>query len=163
VTQRRKLHRNVYRSQYGRGEGWIVILKRRGRKRRQYFRDADHGGARGSEAAALRWRDQQIAKLPPPVLIKMHDSRCRSGIVGVFRVVDRTRKGTRIARWVAGWNEPGGRYHKRTFSVAKYGEERAFDLARALRRAVVREILSRRGMMIGSMGRHRTGRRPASR
>jgi hypothetical protein len=58
----------------------------------------------------------------------------KTGVVGVALVKDRTRKGTPVRYYVANWSDTFGRKHKRSFSMLKYGEERARELAVEARR-----------------------------
>ncbi|WP_429885716.1 hypothetical protein [Geoalkalibacter halelectricus] len=81
---------------------------------------------------------------------QMADEACRNAQAAVIRGVRRvrrktkTRRGTRVsACWVASWTpEPGGREFTRSFSVAKYGEQKAYELALAKRQEEIEKLSS---------------------
>lgn len=145
-------HRNVYRMPHD--AGWLVAIGRRGKYWRRYFSDRAAGGQAAGLRAALRWRDELINTLPPPIRFRRGPGRSRSGVVGVHLSRERTRAGRPMSRYVATWHD-GRRPFKRTFSVAKFGERRARAMAIKTRREAVKELLAQVGMMVGGMGRRR--------
>lgn len=135
--------RNVQRVDHHHFHGWLVSLKRGGKRHERYFRD--QGDRKAALARALAWRDQRAARLPPPRKFKRTYSLNKTGVVGVHLARGRTRKGTRVRYYCATWVEAAGQARKRSFSVAKYGAERAFDLAQRARRKALAALLRPRG------------------
>jgi hypothetical protein len=85
------------------------------------------------------------ARLPPPRKFKRTFSLNNTGVIGVHLSRGRTRKGTRVSYYGATWVDARGRRIKRSFSVAKYGLPRAFELAVRARRQALAELLRPRG------------------
>jgi len=146
VAMRR--HRNVGRVDREHFHGWVVVMKRRGRNvGGEHFRDALYGGRMKALRAAIARRDELEAELPPATHLRERDSRSKTGMAGVTVVMRRRRK--RVLRyWLANWVELEGRRVQRSFSVSKYGEGRARDLAVGARREAVERILGQRGARV---------------
>jgi hypothetical protein len=135
--------RNVYRYEHNGWRGWVVRIKRAGVPYVRYVKDGQ-AGRDISQARAVKYRDWLESRLPPWNKLHRRSATNTSGIIGVSRIIDRTRTGTRIPRWVAFWNMANGRKVKRSFSVLKYGERRAKQLAIEARRGGVAELLAAR-------------------
>lgn len=131
--------RNVQRVDHHDFHGWLVCLKRAGRRYERFFRDKTDRKA--TLGRALAWRDQMAARLPPPRKFKRRSALNKTGIVGVHLARGHTRKGTRVRRYCATWVDDTGQARKRPFSVMKYGAERAFDLATRARRKALAALL----------------------
>lgn len=131
----------IQRYEHNHFYGWIVTVKRRGKRFRRYFSDRPNGG-KAALAAARVFRDKLLARLPRPTKIKHKDVRNTTGVIGVARIKERTRSGRWLTRYVASWPKRNGERAKATFSVGLYGERDAFRLAVAARRAGLRELLS---------------------
>ena len=61
----------------------------------------------------------------------------KSGVRGVY--FRKERPGIAKAAWICEWSIEGER-HSKSFSIAKYGEAEAFDLACALRKEKLKEM-----------------------
>ena len=111
--------------------GWQVRLQRRGVKYAKYFSDRLHGGSRGSFEAARQWRDRILRRLESgePVRICRRSARNSSGVVGVSKVTVVAPNGTEYHFWQATWSPESGRRRCIKFSIRRYGERRAFELA----------------------------------
>jgi hypothetical protein len=109
--------------------GFVVTIKRAGKRSSTYFSDKPNG-----RAAALRqaraYRDTRLDQLPPPVKIKRQYSRNTTGVIGVALTSERTRQGKILQRYKASWPRADGSQGTATFSVGLYGKREA------LRRAV---------------------------
>jgi hypothetical protein len=99
----------------------------------RYFGDRGHGGRARALVAALAFRDEALEKLPPLLFVMRRFVKSRTGVVGVRVQVDRKKQGIYRA-YVASWPDAIGRRRTRTFSFAKFGKARAFELARRARR-----------------------------
>lgn len=130
-----------------RTHGWLVTIQRRGTIHRRQFSDGVYGGKKKALMAAKTFRDQIIAKYPP--LSKREHAQIRkknnrSGVVGVCRYCASETKDRppeeRRWFWVASWVLPNGRSKRIKFSVNKYGEKGAFQLAVKARRAALKSM-----------------------
>jgi hypothetical protein len=109
---------------------WIVVLTRNRESFRKHFTDGIHGGREQALAAAIAYRDEIVARFAP---LK------RSEYVSVLRKNNTSgHPGVRLNRdsegnplyWAASWVPQAGAKAKVVkFSVAKYGFERAKELA----------------------------------
>ncbi len=133
--------RNVLRYEHHHFRGWVVALKRGGKVLDvQYFKDG-RGGPEASRRRAIRYRDQAVRRLPPPVKLKSRYSRNTTGVIGVSLTKQRTRAGNLVSYYAATWREEG-RQRKRVFSLSKYGKQQAFGLAVDARREAVERVLA---------------------
>lgn len=115
--------------------GWQIKIRRRGILFHRSFNARDHGGMDGALQAALALRDEIDRHYP--VMSKREwsvtlRSTNTSGVPGVLRVQDRTGE-----HWKARVHLPDGRVRTRQFSIAKYGDEAAYQLAVAARRKLL--------------------------
>ncbi len=115
--------------------GWQVRLSRGGRRLTKFFSDRVYGGAEEALRAARVFRDELIDRLPAPQRGGAYGKLTRrnvSGVVGVSRIVVRTD--TRCYEfWQATWSPRPGVRKRVKFSIRRYGEGRAFELACAAR------------------------------
>ncbi len=138
--------RCIHRYTHHGATSWAVCIKRAGNKHERYFADGDDGPA-ASQERAVAWRDAMERRLTPWNKLHRRPSIVNtSGHVGLSVVDDRTRKGTRVRRYIAQWNRADGRKGKRSFSALLYGEAEAKSLALAARRAGVAELLASRAV-----------------
>jgi hypothetical protein len=134
---------NVERYEHHFFRGWRVALKRQGRLYRRYFRDVTT--RKESLQRALEWRDEMCQRLPPPRKFKLRQKPTKTGLVGVSYVDDRTRRGTRLRRYIAQWHDEHGKPRRRSFSIRKYGKDRAHALAIQCRKQALARMLRPRG------------------
>lgn len=115
---------------------------RRGKRFTRYFSDQPRGRAAALRAART-FRDKLVSQLAPPTKIKRRDIRNTTGVIGVARVMEHTRSGSLLVRYVASWPKSNGQRGRATFSIALYGEKQAFRHAVSSRRAGVNELTRR--------------------
>lgn len=119
-----------------RTHGWLVTIQRRGVIYRKHFSDGIHGGKTKSFSAAKAFRDEVVAQHPPlsmqeySSIVKRNN---RSGVVGVCRYCASETRDLPSEKqrwfWVASWPMADGRRKRVKFSINKYGEDAAFDMA----------------------------------
>ncbi len=123
--------------------GWQVRLSRVGRRYSKFFSDRVHGGTQLAFEVAVQYRDELIARLPDPERAGAAGKMTRrnvSGVVGVSRIIVRTRK-AQYEFWQATWSpEPGVRKRVK-YSIRRYGQEKAFELACIARREGEKDML----------------------
>jgi len=129
----------IQRYEHNHFRGWCVTTKRRGKRFRRYFSDR-LGGRWKALQVARSFRDKLVAQLPRPTKIKRRDVRNTTGIIGVARVKERTRKGKWFVRYVGSWPDQNGKRGKASFSVGFCGEAKAFRLAVRSRRDGLRKF-----------------------
>jgi hypothetical protein len=106
-------------------------LRFAGRIESSFFSDRSFGGKENALVVARMYRDARLKQLGPKVLMRRigrKDPRNSSGIVGVSRTAVKAN-GKEYACWSAQWPLLGGKHRIRRFSVLKFGEERAKQLA----------------------------------
>mgnify|MGYP002632853855 CR=1 FL=1 len=119
--------------------GWWVRFQRDGNKFHHFFNDNKYDGKDGSLEAAKLFRDavkSQYYENPNTELTlsgkRKANRRNVSGATGVNRSYSSsTKKGKRYKSlvWQAHWPIGNGKHKGQAFSVNKYGEEEAFQLA----------------------------------
>lgn len=129
-----------------RTHGFFLRAFRHGQIFSGFFSDKKYGG----RARALAAAQEQRLKLLKIVGLPLRKSRRlnaqivrrrgRSGIYGVRRVINRKVRPWR-KYWVAAWSPKLGVVRKRQFSIRKFGEEGARQLAIRARRAGLRSMV----------------------
>ena len=133
-----------------RTHAWRAQVQRRHRVMIEHFSDGVYGGKQEALKAARRWRETMLTELHNR-RYELWRRNCKrrnntSGVVGVGRYVSRERNGRAVIErisWQAFWDGSDGRRHGRKFSVDKYGERRARELACQTRRAALRALAKR--------------------
>ncbi|MEM9364806.1 MAG: AP2/ERF family transcription factor [Planctomycetota bacterium] len=135
--------RNITRIDRQTSGGYLVRITRKGKLHSEFFKDSDCGGKRKALVAARSHRDkmeQKLASYSPKQLSKKVRANNSSGTPGVRYVEDtdpRWPSQPTYGYYVAQWSPKKGVRRTKRFSVAKYGKEKAFQLAvRARNRGV---------------------------
>ncbi len=112
---------------------WVVNFARRGETHYMRFYDLKHGGADKALAAAVAWRDRQLAATRALTYREFHAQRRSNNTSGVPGVhfLKNARQPEGI--WQAKIKLPDGRKVTKMFSVHKFGAEQAFKHAVAAR------------------------------
>lgn len=109
-------------------DAWLVRYTREGVTFNKLFSDGVYGSAEKSRKAAQEYYDELRTVFPPPTYQEfLALNKPVSGIHGVRRMTQKT-KGHFYDVWTARWLL-NGKNQIRTFSVNKYGEEGARQLA----------------------------------
>ncbi len=126
--------------------GWFVRIYNDSETYSKLFSDRKFGGREVSLQKALEYRNdliQRIGKTYPARRVVNKDSRNKTGVIGVCRTRKRNRNGVYSEYFSVSWS-PKYRSHRcRMFSVNKYGEQKAFQLACEWRRKMESEIYGR--------------------
>lgn len=111
--------------------GWFVRVTRNGKTFSMFFADKKHGGKAKALSAAKKGYETLRAQHPPMSrkdFAQIQRRRNKSGIVGVTRLTKVVR-GKDYHFWQATWSPARGNIQKKAFSISKYGEEKAKQLA----------------------------------
>ncbi len=113
-----------------RTHGWQVRLQRREIKYAKFFADAPLGGIDLSLQTACSWRDQLVDRLEKEdrARICQRSTRNSSGVGGVSKVSVVTN-GASYTFWQATWSPESGKRRCVKFSIKRYGDTEAFELA----------------------------------
>lgn len=130
------------------GQGsWRVQVLCRGQAYAKRFPVLRHGSHELALDAAKAWRDELLQSLQPysqQERVQWRRSNNTSGAPGVYRVkASKHRSDGSVAEyihWEARTPEGVKPACKKAFSVRRYGEERAYELAVAARQAFVRAL-----------------------
>jgi len=120
-----------------RTHAWRVSLIRRGKRLVKNFTDKRYGSREESLAQAKIYRDQLVIEHPPISRKEFSNAKRRnniSGVTGVYRYAKpyHLSDGTEKALWYWEATWPGsdqGKSMSRSFSIARYGEYKARQLA----------------------------------
>jgi len=134
--------------------GFFLRAARQGEIFSGFFSDKAYGGRAAALAAAQEHRGKLLKILGLPVQksrrlnAEIVRRRGRSGIYGVQRLINRRTKPWR-KYLVAAWSPKLGVVRKKQFSIRKFGEEKAKQLAIRARRAGVRSMKESRDAEAG--------------
>jgi len=124
----------------GTDPGYLVKIARRKVDHTKWFGIIQFGSDAQALRAAQEWRDEQIRTLPvisKQEFVSMIRTNNTSGAAGVVRVTKRSRKRSGAEVCADYWLARPPRCVKasqRSFSIAKFGEEHAWELAAKARR-----------------------------
>jgi len=119
---------------------WSVNFRRRGKAHYKSFYDLQSGGSRKALAAAIQWRDSQLAKTQALSKREFHQLirvSNQSGVPGVQFIQPKTQP---LGSWQARLKLPDGKEMTRTFAIKRYGYDTAFRLAVKARRELLEII-----------------------
>lgn len=117
--------------------GYYVRLNWRGTQYAKFFSDKKYGGKQKALKAAEAYFDELDEKMPLDSQVGRMTVRNSSGIVGVSRTKSASR-GHSYEYWQARWGS-GAERKSAKFSIQKYGEDKAKQLAISARKAWERE------------------------
>jgi len=117
--------------------GYYVRLNWRGTQYAKFFADKKYGGQQKALKAAEAHFDELDEKMPLDSQVGRMSVRNRSGIVGVSRTKSASR-GHQYEYWQARWGSGNDRKSAK-FSIHKYGEEEAKNLAITARKTWEKE------------------------
>lgn len=113
--------------------GWQVRLQRRGVKYAKFFSDSAYGDPCLALLNAQEFRDQLVNELilqaKSQARICTRSTRNSSGVVGVSKISIRAANGATYQFWQATWSPQPGKRCCVKFSIQRYGETVAFELA----------------------------------
>lgn len=127
--------------------GWVVRLYHPGKNKTpastRYFSDTKYGGSEKTLETARTWRDAEMLKhgITPRkrdgsgFMVAYHRDNRFSNRIGINLIVERNKSGSfRTLAWQARLMVEG-RQKTRSFSIMKYGYEKAWSMAAAVRQA----------------------------
>ena len=133
-----KKRTNLTRMDHEGCKGWWVRIQRGDKQVSKLFSDGVYGGNKRAEAAAIKFRDEQLKKLPKRIY--KGSSGPRKSAAGYY-LRTRLRRGKEEKAWVAIWTEDG-RQMEKSFSINQHGHASAKKLAKEHRQAMVAQLLA---------------------
>lgn len=109
--------------------GFQVRLQRRGIKYGKFFADRVHGQPTNALRAARKWRDALLEEIADRARICERSPRNNSGVVGVSKITVIASNGNSYHFWQATWSPAPGQRRCVKFSIRRYGDREAFQLA----------------------------------
>ncbi|MCP5538184.1 MAG: hypothetical protein H7A51_18375 [Akkermansiaceae bacterium] len=109
--------------------GFQVRLQRRGIKYGKFFADGVHGHPQRALQAARQWRDALLEELADRARVCERSQRNSSGVVGVSKITVIASNGNSYQFWQATWSPAPGQRRCVKFSIKRYGDREAFQLA----------------------------------
>ena len=144
--RRDKRNKGISRIDSGSTHGWFVRGYKNGKTYSKLFSDLKCGGKRKAQQMARTHRDElydKLAKIPTKPRgrrIVYRDSRNTTGVLGVCRTAKKSSNGKVNECYSVTWKPSLGEQKNTSFSIRKYGEKKAFKLAVAHRRKMLKEI-----------------------
>jgi hypothetical protein len=138
--------KGISRIDSGSTHGWFVRAYKNGKTYSKLFSDGKWNSTDEALAAARKHREglyAHLAKIPTKPRgrrIVFRDSRNTTGVLGVSRSLKRTPAGVLSESFAVTWRPEPGMQKCTSFSINKFGEEKAFRLAVAFRLRKLREI-----------------------
>ena len=146
MAKKPKKNKGISRIDSGSTHGWFVRGYRNGETYSKLFSDKKCGGKGKALESARSYRNKLHKKLaaiprkPRGRRIVYRDSRNTTGVLGVCRTAKSDPGGKVNERYSVSWRPEPGVQKCTSFSINKYGEKRAFQMAVSHRRKMMREI-----------------------
>lgn len=146
TNNNRAKEKGISRIDSGSTHGWFVRGYRNGKTYSRLFSDQKCGSRDEALAEARLFRDRlneklkQIPAAPRARRVVLRDARNSTGILGVCRTAKRSPGGTVNECYSVSWRPQPGKQKCTSFSIRKYGEKKAFQLAVAHRKKMLKEI-----------------------
>ena len=141
-----KPEEGISRIDSGSTHGWFVRGYRNGKTYSRLFSDLKCGSCEAALEAARAFRDSLHEKLseipaePRARRIVTRDARNTTGMLGVCRTAKKGPGGQVNECYSVSWRPSPGVQKCTSFSIRKYGEKKAFQLAVAHRKRMMKEI-----------------------
>lgn len=138
--------KGISRIDSGSTHGWFVRGYRNGKTYSKLFSDRKWGSKKAAHEAAQQHRTQllkELAHIPQEKKqrrLVFRDARNSSGVIGVCRTSKKSASGKTNECYSVSWRPEPGVQKCTSFSIRKYGEKKAFQLAVAYRKERLREI-----------------------
>lgn len=138
--------KGISRIDSGSTHGWFVRGYRNGQTYSKLFSDKKWGGKGKALAKAKEYREELFEELksmpskPRGRRIVFRDSRNTTGVLGVCRTAKKSTNGNMNECYSVSWRPEPGVQKCTSFSIRKYGEERAFQLAVEHRKRMMKKI-----------------------
>lgn len=120
--------------------GWYIRVYRNKQTYARFISDSKFGGKANALKEAIRQRDdlrteiECIPKKPSKRRSVHHDKRNKTGVLGVTRSSKKAKNGRSYDCYTVTWRPEPKVQKSRSFSIMKYGEKRALELAIELRK-----------------------------
>lgn len=141
-----KEDKGISRIDSGSTHGWFVRGYKNGKTFSKLFSDLKCGGKDQALDMAREYRDklhdelEKIPAKPRSRRIVFRDSRNTTGVLGVCRTAKKGPNGKVNECYSVSWRPEPGVQKCTSFSIRKYGERKAFQLAVAHRKKMLKEI-----------------------
>lgn len=143
---KKKENKGISRIDSGSTHGWFVRGYKNGRTYSKLFSDKKWGTKAKALVAAKEYRatlQEELAQIPQKPRARRivnRDSRNKTGVLGVSRTKKKSPTGAVSECFSVSWRPEPGVQKCTSFSIQKYGEKKAFEMAVALRMKKMREI-----------------------
>jgi hypothetical protein len=120
--------------------GWYVRVYRNQKTYSKFFSDSKFGGKELSFKKAITQREKlnkmidKIPKKPTKRRVVNNDKRNKTGVLGVSRTSKKASNGKYYECYTVSWRPKPKIQQSTSFSIKKYGEEKALELAIHLRK-----------------------------
>jgi hypothetical protein len=138
--------KGISRIDSGSTHGWFVRGYRNGKTHSKLFSDRKCGGREVSLTMAKAYRDELLADLKEipqkqrARRVVFRDARNSTGVLGVCRTAKTGANGKTSECYSVSWRPSPGVQKCTSFSIRKYGEKKAFQLAVEHRKRMLQEI-----------------------
>jgi hypothetical protein len=139
-------NKGISRIDSGSTHGWFVRGYRNGKTYSRLFSDQKCGGRDAALEEARDFRDKlhrkldELPKQPRARRVVLRDARNSTGVLGVCRTAKKGPNGSVNECYSVSWRPQPGVQKCTSYSIRKYGEKKAFQLAVAHRKRMLKEI-----------------------
>lgn len=139
-------NKGISRIDSGSTHGWFVRGYKNGKTYSRLFSDQKCGSKQAAWEQAVAFRDrlyeklEELPKSPRARRVVLRDARNSTGVLGVCRTTKTGPNGKTSECYSVSWRPQPGQQKCTSFSIRKYGEKKAFQLAVAHRKKMLKEI-----------------------
>lgn len=135
--------KGISRIDSGATHGWFVRAYRDGRTYSKFYSDLKNGSKAKAFKLASAYRDELRDRLGPPSpkprIMRVNSSN-QSGVIGVSLTKRESISGKKTLFYTVSWRPEPNIAQNKSFSVAKWGDKKAFQLAVKFRKDREKEI-----------------------
>ena len=141
-----KEDKGISRIASGSTKGWFVRGYKNSKTFSKLFSDRKCGGTENALDLARKHRDKLFDKLlsmpqkPRKRRIVFQDSRNATGVLGVCKTAKKGPNGKMNECYSVSWRPKPGVQKCTSFSIRRYGEKKAFEMAVSHRRKMIKDI-----------------------
>lgn len=130
--------------------GWYVRARFNGKVISKLFSDKKYGGKakalmkarryykKSFETLIKKYSDFNPNKVPAKIIVSQNRKN-NTGVVGVQKITKHNSGGTVYVAYRVNWTDKTGKSRNKFYSVEKWGDKKAFKLAREYRRQMILE------------------------
>jgi len=151
--QKDKSMKGISRIDAGGTHGWYVRVYKNGKTHSKLYSDKKYNGKERALKFAKKARElamETLKEVPnkPVRRLVLTDKRNKTGVVGVSKTSKVLKSGETAFYYQVTWSPKPGQIRNKQWSANKYGDKKAFEMAKKFRDKVMKEVYGERYLAV---------------